>query len=123
MDEALPARVEAQLEAGQQAKELGNRLYVFALQFLSIIIDSLFLGGCVVINWTADRYIFARFPLQGINSVTLQTLEGVFSISTFFTVLVYVIVDMIGIYRRARLTLFGHKQDGEEKSGLTIIRL
>jgi hypothetical protein len=105
MHDLLETRVIDRSEPGYQAAELRRRLLVLAIQILSIIIDSFFLAGCVLINWAGEKCIFSPFRLSGLRSFEVQCLEVVFAVSTFFPVLVYVTVDMISIFSRARITV------------------
>jgi len=82
--------------------DLANRLRLFVSQVLSVFIDMLFLGGWVVVNWGAHRFVFASFPLEATDTFVLHIVQLVFAVSTFFPVLVYIVVDLLSVTLRAR---------------------
>ena len=68
--------------------------WVFVV-FLSIVIDSFFLGLWVVIQYVLSNRILSFFILAGIDKVVLKSLKYVFAFTTLIPVLLYTFADLI----------------------------
>jgi hypothetical protein len=86
-------------------EDLAGRLKLFIIQVLSVLIDSLFLGGWVLINWGTDTFVFASFPLRDPDKFVLNIVQIVFAVATFFPVVAYIAVDLTSVMLRARVSV------------------
>jgi hypothetical protein len=78
-----------------------DRLKTFAIVFLSVVIDLLFLGVWVLIHyWFGILMHYLVSPTVGLNLIAATALEYIFTISTLAIVVLYVVADFVGSARR-----------------------
>ena len=82
-------------------RDLRDRLEIFVIQFLSSLIDSIFLVLWAGLQWLVHD-LMKRFHLAGIESWVLVALQVAFAVATFIPVAIFVYVDIIKMFRRAR---------------------
>lgn len=70
-----------------------HRAEVFGRAFLAVAIDLIFVGGVVLLNWAAQKWVFERLVLHGSVKALFVVLEWAFTISTMATVIGYLIHD------------------------------
>ncbi len=85
--------------------EILTRLRLFAVQTLAVVIDSAFVGSWVILHTWFENNIASHFRLTGLHAYTFNAFQGIFAISTFFPVAVYVVVDLACIYKKAKASL------------------
>ena len=78
---------------------------IFGRWLLSSVIDSGFMAGWVVIQWSAQQ-IVSRYPLQGIDAWVLYIFQIVFAITTLVPVLAYIVMDLAVMVIRVRRYLY-----------------
>lgn len=86
-------------------KEILERLRLFGLQLLGILIDSAFVGLWVILHTWFETHVAAQFRVSGIHAYTFSAFQGIFALGTFFPVASYVLVDICRIYRKTRAAL------------------
>jgi hypothetical protein len=83
-------------------KDLKERLKDFAMQVVSILIDSVFLALWVIAQWAVE-YVIKRFGLSGIiDRLVLQAFQVIFAISTLAVVALYIYADISILYLRTQ---------------------
>jgi len=80
---------------GDRIHEVVLRAVTLTSVLLAVMIDLVFLGGVIFLNWAAQHFIFDRIDLHGSANITLDILEWTFAIGTVGTVLGYVIHDTV----------------------------
>jgi hypothetical protein len=80
--------------------DAAGRVRAFGWALLAILIDLLFLGGIVVLNWAAQHFIFDQLKLHGSANFLLKTLEWTLAIATIGSVLSYVARDTLTVMAR-----------------------
>ena len=78
---------------------------------LALMIDLVFLGGVVFLNWVAQHLVFERVDLHGTASITFDVLEWTFTCGTVGTVLGYVLHDTVIAIARPWRRAINHLED------------
>jgi hypothetical protein len=78
-----------------------ERLKIFGVVVLAVVIDLLFVGAWVLVHQFFDILMhYLSSPSVGLNSLAAIVLEYVFTISTLAIVVVYVVADFVSSVRR-----------------------
>lgn len=82
-------------------KETLTEIKVFTRWAISSLLDGAFIALWVVIQWGAQQ-IIENFPLSGIDTWVLRVFQVVFAITTLAPILIYIYVDIMVMFIRAR---------------------
>ena len=92
------------MSLGPEWRDLGTRLKLFVIWFLSLLIDTGFFVLWVIIQFSTNDYVI--HPLQShlpdIEKLFLSAFQIVFAVGTFIVIAAYIYVDIRKIILQAR---------------------
>lgn len=96
-------------------KELIRRKFTsFSNQIISVLIDTVFLGFWLIIQWLFEKYILPSFaPVDSIHSWVYCMFQIIFALTTLYPILLYIYVDIVAISIEAMRTIKKMKSKNE----------
>lgn len=86
-----------QLSNQNLQKEFRERTNIIII----LVLDTVFLIICVLVQWLASKYVYEKVKLVGIDQWSITLLQIIFAISTDIAVLSYVVKDVVKIIMKA----------------------